>query len=221
MTSKELIAKLHDVVNNHKTVYMLGCFGAPVSESLIAGKTKQLPTWYTPKKQAQLRKLIGKGYFAFDCVNLIKGLLWGWNGNPNATYGGAKYVSNGVPDTNADGMISRCEDVSNNFVNIEAGEAVWMKGHIGIYIGDGKVIECTPSWLNKVQITACWNVGRISGMNGRKWVKHGKLPYIEYESMTVKEFQSAFKLEVDGIAGPITKGKMKEVLELINKYLKG
>lgn len=221
MNSKEFIAKLHDVVNNHKTVYMYGCFGAPVSESLIAGKARQLPAWYTSRKQAELRKLIGKGYFAFDCVNLIKGLLWGWNGDSKATYGGANYASNGVPDTNADGMISRCKDVSNNFANIEAGEAVWLKGHIGIYIGDGKVIECTPSWLNKVQITACWNVGRISGMNGRKWVKHGKLPYIEYSGMTVKEFQSAFGLEVDGIAGPITKGKMKEVLELINKYLKG
>lgn len=39
--------------------------------------------------------------------------------------------------------------------------------------------------------------------------------------MTVKEFQKAFGLKADGIAGPVTKAKMKQVLTLINKYVKG
>ena len=34
----------------------------------------------------------------------------------------------------------------------ELGEMVWMDGHVGIYIGDGLAVECTPSWANKVQI---------------------------------------------------------------------
>ena len=151
---------------------MLGCFGAPVTEKLIAYKTKQLPTWYSSQKQAELCKLIGKGYFAFDCVNLIKGVIWGWNGDISKTYGGAVYNSNGVPDTNADGMIARCLGLSTDFSKIEIGETVWLSGHIGIYIGGGKVIECTPKWANKVQVTA---------LTDRKWVRHGKLPYITYE----------------------------------------
>jgi hypothetical protein len=48
----------------------------------------------------------------------------------------------------------------------------------------------------------------------------GKRPNNPLE-MTVKDFQKAFGLEVDGIAGPITKAKMQEVLKLINKYVKG
>ena len=72
MTNKEFVTKLQDIATNYKTVYMLGCFGSPVTSQLIASKAKQLPMWYTSEKQAQLRKLIGKGYFAFDCVNLIK-----------------------------------------------------------------------------------------------------------------------------------------------------
>ena len=40
-------------------------------------------------------------------------------------------------------------------------------------------------------------------------------------TVTVKEFQAAFGLEVDGIVGKITKGKMEEVLKLIKKYVKG
>jgi peptidoglycan L-alanyl-D-glutamate endopeptidase CwlK len=48
----------------------------------------------------------------------------------------------------------------------------------------------------------------------------GKRPENPLE-MTVSKFQKAFGLEADGIAGPITKAKMKEVLTLINKFLKG
>lgn len=177
MKSTEFIAKLRDIVDNYKTVYMLGCFGHLVTDSIIASKAKQLPNWYTAAKQAELKKLVGKGYFAFDCVNLIKGVLWGWSGDLKSAYGGAKYNSNGVPDTNADGMIKLCKDVSTDFSAILPSEAVWIPGHIGVYIGNGKVIESTPSWQNKVQVTTCLNVA--SGTPGRKWDKHGKLPWIE------------------------------------------
>lgn len=57
-----------------------------------------------------------------------------------------------------------------------------MRRSIGVYIGGGKVIECSPAFKNCVQVTACLNIGAISGMNGRKWTKHGKLPYITYDT---------------------------------------
>lgn len=177
-TGAQLAAKAKDVALNYKTIYMWGVFGAPVTESVIAGKTRQYPSWYTAAKQATFRKLIGKGYFGFDCVCLIKGLLWGWNGDATKNYGGAKYASNGVPDIGADSMIGVCKDVSTDFSKIEVGEAVWCKGHIGIYIGGGLAVECTPAWKNCVQITAC-NCTK-SGYSRRNWTKHGKLPYVSY-----------------------------------------
>ena len=177
-TGAQLAAKAKDVALNYKTIYMWGVFGAPVTESVIAGKTRQYPSWYTAAKQATFRKLIGKGYFGFDCVCLIKGLLWGWCGDATKNYGGAKYASNGVPDIGADSMIGVCKDVSTDFSKIEVGEAVWCKGHIGIYIGGGLAVECTPAWKNCVQITAC-NCTK-SGYSRRNWTKHGKLPYVSY-----------------------------------------
>ena len=75
-------------------------------------------------------------------------------------------------------MINLCSGVSTDFNKIEVGEAVWTNGHIGIYIGNGFAIECTPAWKNRVQITAC-NCSK-PGYNTRKWKKHGKLPYIDY-----------------------------------------
>lgn len=90
-----------------------------------------------------------------------------------------KYASNGVPDINADTM-KKCRDISTDFCRLEVGEAVWLPGHIGIYIGDGLAVECTPSFKNCVQVTAVQNMGRISGYSSRKWSKHGRLPYICY-----------------------------------------
>lgn len=183
MTNLEFIAALKLILGKFKTVYMWGVFGAPVTEALIVGKAKQYPKWYTLAKQAQLRGKAKKGYFGFDCVGLIKGVLWGWDGIEHSNYGGAQYASNNVPDIDANEMIKRCSGVSSDFKKIEPGEAVWMPGHIGVYIGDGKVIECTTAWEGNVQMSACLNIAPIKGLQGRKWEKHGKLPYVDYVSL--------------------------------------
>ena len=149
MNAAELVKKHIDIANNYRTVYMWGCFGMPVTENIIREKAAQYPGWYTAAKQAELRKLIGKGYFGFDCVNRTKGILWGWNGSQNAIYGGAKYAVNGVPDVSADGMISKCQNVSTgNWEALVPGEGLWMPGHWGLYIGGGLAVECTPVWKN-------------------------------------------------------------------------
>ena len=181
MKATELASKCENIAKNYKTVYMWGVFGSLVTESIIQQKTKQYPSFYTASKQSELRALIGKGVWAFDCVNMIKGVLWGWNANTSKTYGGAVYASNGVPDVNADTFFSKCTNQSADFSNIQVGEAVWMSGHIGVYLGNGLVVECTPIWANGVQITACGNIGSKAGYNTRKWTKHGKIPYVTYD----------------------------------------
>ncbi len=182
MKAKDLAAACVDIAKNRKTVYMWGVFGSPVSEGIITPKTNQYLSWYTTARQASFRTLIGKEYFGFDCVNLIKGVLWGWNGDLSAIYGGAKYASNGVPDVSADGAIKYCTDVSTDFSQLEVGEALWLPGHFGLYIGDGLAVECTTRWANGVQITAVSNMGSKSGYNARLWTRHGKMPWVEYSN---------------------------------------
>ena len=176
MNNKEFIQKLK-LADGKNTVYMWGTFGALVTDSLINGKAKQYPGWYSARKVAELKKLVGKNYFAFDCIGLIKGVLWGWNGSTGSPYGGAKYKTNGMPDTSANGYIKLCKSVSTDFSNIEPGEAVWMPGHIGVYIGNGDVIEATPSWQNGVQVVK---------LSARKWEKHGKMPQLTYVTEALK-----------------------------------
>lgn len=121
----------------------------------------------------------------FDCVILIKALLWGWNENKNVAHGGAVYLSNGVPDVDADTLITLCENVSSDFNNITAGELLWMDGHVGIYIGNRQVIECTAGWEGKVLYSHVGWLGQRTrnGVQIGYWKKHGKLPYIEYTNL--------------------------------------
>ena len=182
MTNTEFVKKLKDVALNYKTLYVMGCFGAPLTSANKERYCKNNDYNKQADRSAMI-KAASADTFGFDCVCLIKGILWGWSGDKTKTYGGSKYTANGVPDIGADKMITRCTDVSTNFSKLEVGEAVWCKGHIGVYIGDGLAVESTPSWANKVQITAC-NCDK-SGYKRRNWTKHGKLPYIEYVKETV------------------------------------
>lgn len=182
-TGKELATACENVAKNYKTLYILGCIGAPMNQS---NKNRYTNNLSYNQKAARKEKILAASAdtFGFDCVCLIKSVLWGWNGDASKVYGGATYASNGVPDINDEQMINACSDISTNFSNIQVGEAVWMQGHIGVYIGNGLAVECTPAWEDCVQITAVHNIGKKSGYNGRYWTKHGKLPYVTYEAET-------------------------------------
>lgn len=183
MTAAELARRHLDAATNYKTIYMYACYGWQVTSDTIAVKSKQnLNGWYTSAHIATLKAVANQTppVWGFDCVNLTKGILWGWTGNAAEVKGGAVYGTHGVPDTNANGMILKCKDVSTDFSSIEVGEGLWMEGHWGLYVGDGKAVECTGRWANGVQITAVLNVKKTSGLNGRYWTKHGKLPWIAY-----------------------------------------
>lgn len=175
MNNIEFKNKLIDLVKNHATVYAYGCFGNQITESLINEKAKQYPWWYSDTKKNELYKYAKLNYvvWGFDCVCMIKSILWGFSADTSKSTGGAIYCSNNVPDLNADGMIQKCNYISHDFKNIEIGEVVWLSGHIGVYIGNEQVVECSPIWENKVQITK---------LSQRKWLKHGKLPWISYTS---------------------------------------
>lgn len=179
MKAGVFVDKLVDIAKNYKTLYVMGCFGAPMTEA----NKKRYTQNHEYNKQAARTAMINAASadtFGFDCVCLIKGVLWGWNGDAGKSYGGASYATNGVPDIGADSMIKVCSGVSTDFSGIVPGAAVWTDGHIGVYIGDGLAVECTPKWANSVQITAVGNIGSKAGYNTRTWKKWGRLPYIDY-----------------------------------------
>ena len=236
MNNIKFVDKIKDIADNYETLYIMGCFGSPMN----AANRRRFCDNHSYNRQPARTAMIqaaSPSTFGFDCVCLIKGVLWGWNGDKNKVYGGATYASNGVPDYGADMMISICSDVSTDFSEIEVGEAVWTPGHIGVYVGNGLAVECTPKWDNCVQYTACNRA--VAGYNRRNWTKHGKLPYIEYTPVEVSQekkpakgtesakdngletfiraVQKATGATVDGIAGPET---LSKTITLSAKYNK-
>ncbi len=209
MKASSFVSKLYEIATTKKTVYAWGMFGSTITKSRVQAKAKQYPYWYTDSKIASIfAPLYGNDppVWGFDCVGLVKGVLWGWDGDESKVYGGAVYASNGVPDLSADAMIGRCTSVSSDMSNIAVGEFLWMKGHCGVYIGNSKVVESSPKWANGVQVTA---------LTARNWLKHGKLPWVEYSD---GEVRNVVNIELS-VLRKGSKGEQVKTLQiLLNAY---
>lgn len=181
---------------------------------------EQRPTLY--KLGTYMNKKSGK-YILCDCSGLIKGILWGY---PDK----GKYASNGVPDTNANNMIAtHCSGVTKDMKQLRKGMVVWMSGHIGIYCGDGVVVESSPRWENGIQRTypvGC-PVANKHHLNQRKWTKCGYLKWVDYS--TTADLTQVAKDVINGKYGngkeridKLTKAgyNYKEVQRVVNSLLK-
>jgi hypothetical protein len=69
MNNKELVKKLKQVANNYKTLYVMGCFGAPMTESNKERYIKHHPYNQQPERTKMIRSA-SNDTFGFDCVNL-------------------------------------------------------------------------------------------------------------------------------------------------------
>ena len=208
MKASSFVSKLNEIATTKNTVYAWGMFGTIITKSSVQGKAKQYPSWYTEGKIASVfAPLYGASppVWGFDCIGLIKGVLWGWEGDESKVYGGAIYANN-VPDASADAMIGKCTDVSSDMGNIAVGEFLWMKGHCGVYVGNSKVVESTPSWANGVQITA---------LTARKWLKHGKLPWVEY---SIEEVRNVVNIELSVLRKGNKGEQVKTLQRLLNAF---
>ena len=186
MTNEQFVAKLLDVLN-YKTKYAKGTFGQNATDSFINQKAKQYPEWYSESRIKNLKALPDDTKL-FDCVGLIKGVMWGF---PNMIY-----TSNGVKDYSDQSIYDASYDKSSNFANLQVGELLWIQGHVGVAIGDYKAIECTNAWKGTVQITGIGNFNRsFEGLNVRKWTKHAKLPFITYVQPTQNAPQGSVSSE--------------------------
>ena len=89
-TGKELATAALNVAKYYKTLYIMGCFGAPMN-SKNKERYSRNHDYNMKTERTVMIKSATSDTFGFDCVCFIKGLLWGWNGDKSKTYGGAVY----------------------------------------------------------------------------------------------------------------------------------
>ena len=141
--------------------------------------------------------------------------MWGWEKGKSPKYKGSE-----VPDVGSDSMYkSYTTNQSTDFKNILPGEVVWIVGHIGIYIGDGLVIEATSrntgGFTDNVLISALGNHGAVKGYPTRSWTHHGRLKWIDYAEQPKPE--PVPKPEGDYLEHKVVKGD--NPWKLAEKYL--
>lgn len=115
--------------------YVYGTYGTVLSESMLTAKMEQYPDEVATKEQFIRDTWLGKR--TADCVGLIKGYGWFNTASQDTEIG-----SNGMQDLSANGMYDAATvkgEIST--ISETPGLAVWKDGHIGIYIGDGNVVE--------------------------------------------------------------------------------
>lgn len=141
--------------------YWYGTFGQLGTKSLYEQKKRQYPGNYKfVYNPATATKQV------FDCVGLIKAYLWCDSiSDTTPTY-------NASQDKSANGMYSACKTKGPiNTIPDMPGVLVFMNGHVGIYIGNGEVIEA-----------AGYSTGVVKTQLSRgSWKNWGLCPYITYE----------------------------------------
>ncbi|MDR3313901.1 MAG: C40 family peptidase [Oscillospiraceae bacterium] len=144
--------------------YMWGTYGKKITNALIDEKVKQYPAQYKEAYIQKLRGFAGSGKRAVDCAGLIKAYMM-----TDAPGGDPAYQA--AYDKNVGGMRDACSPLQSIASLPETPGLLLFVGttHMGVYLGDGQVIEAVGS--DCVKITA-----RKSG----KWSDWGKLRWITY-----------------------------------------
>ena len=159
-----------------------------------------LPTAYNNNFPQNCGYYTGNAW-TWDCWNLIKTIIWGWN--EDTTIGSYTYRPDyhGLGDWTGLELLNHCYNVSLDFTNIDKGTYLYYNGtvdHAGIYIGtkivDGKtvnVIEATPIWNNGVQYSYVDTNGVRYQYQGATpsitWTAYGKLPWINYSGRPIRK----------------------------------
>lgn len=131
--------------------YWYGTCIYPCSRSLLASKKAQYPTHYRDSRMRKYESDCEKHLLAMDCVGLIKGFFWCGGLEPIISFlNGASSLprkyGRGIPDKSANSLGPWCKRKGAQAGDIDSipdvpGIIVHKSGHVGVYVGNGEVVE--------------------------------------------------------------------------------
>ena len=155
--------------------YVWGTCGQVLTESALASKVSQYPDEAGGQEEFIRTHWLGRR--CADCVGFIKG--YGWL---DAETQEIEYGTNGMPDIGADAMYANAtEKGAIDTIPEIPGLAVWHEGHIGIYVGNGEVIEAMGTRYGVVR----------TQLADRGWTHWLKIPYINYIEETEEPYEES------------------------------
>ena len=142
--------------------YVWGTWGLVLTDTLLDQKIAQYPTVLNGDRVSHIRQhYMGKR--TADCGGLIKSFLW-WSGS------GPVYTPSS--DVSVDTMYSQATDKGTiDTIPEIPGLLVWLKGHVGVYKGQGRVIESRGTIYGVVET-------KLSERPWTHWFKHKDISYV-------------------------------------------
>ena len=144
--------------------YWYGTFGQKATKYLYENRKRVYPRYYTANDfESQF------GMKVHDCIGLVKGYMWTENADST------KYeYKKGFPDVSADMQYNRSTRKGSSIETLPevAGVLVFMKGHVGVYIGNGEVIEARGHAYGVVKT-------KLKSRPWKKWAYIDEIQYLE------------------------------------------
>ena len=177
-----------------------------------------VPNFYNNTPGKNLGYHWSNGSFSFDCWNLIKVVLAGWNAtNPVGT----NVAPTVTGDIDGYTMLTKCSGRSKDFSQLKIPGTylyIYSSPHSGVYIGDVvvnnrtyNVIECTGAWGGGVLYTYVDEKGyryqyKGGPKNKYKWEEIGLLPWVDYNGVEQPKAPANTEKPVETINYTIQKG---------------
>lgn len=156
--------------------YWYATYGQIASESLYNAKKAKYPGYY---KATDFQSQYGKK--VHDCSGLIEGYLMS-----ESTTAAPKYIK--AYDYSANGLRAACKEKGNiDTIPEIPGICVFFDGHVGIYIGNGEVIEARGHAYGVVKT-------KLKDRPWKWWGKHPNITYLVDESEPETEDKPTVKL---------------------------
>lgn len=156
--------------------YWYGTCCYDCTESLLARKAKQYPSHYTEGRMTRYRDDIAKKKKSADCVGLIKGYYW------TDENGVQRYVPS--TDVSASGMYNKATVKGvvpkDHKIPEVPGLVLYAPGHVGVYEGDGYVIEAKGFAYGVIRT-------RIEAGKWTHWLACPFISYAGYENLLLPE----------------------------------